>query len=389
MRRPSVSTTLVVTLVIPAALCAVGCGGSKATASKDAATEQVGDTAAERAAAEVRGEAAVDGGLPEEHAALDFDPAVGPEVNLDTSTDLDADASPGIGPEVGPEVGKDVPLETGPEAKPEAVAEVATDSPCVPDCDGKECGDDGCGGGCGSCSEGQECDPQGVCAKSYGLVWKPIPGGTYMMGCSAGDMECFEDEKPAHLVALSPFWILETEVTEAQYLAVTGEDPSVDYGDPGGPDSPVTTVNWFDSKAFCKAVGGRLCTEAEWEYAARGGTSTEYYCGDDLSCLEGIAWYGTNSGGHKHDVKTKAPNAYGLYDMIGNVSELTADWYSHSYYSYSPANDPQGPSDGTLRVLRGGFFFNGGPYWLRVSTRRVLLPWDLDWTTGLRCCRSE
>ncbi|MBM4355694.1 MAG: hypothetical protein FJ109_18210, partial [Deltaproteobacteria bacterium] len=260
---------------------------------------------------------------------------------------------------------------------------------CAAACAGKECGDDGCGGSCGTCAQGKKCGPQGKCVDPTALVWKPIPGGTFMMGCSPGDGDCFSDEKPSHSVTLSPFQILETEVTEAQYFKVTGKDPSCDWGDGGGPDSPVECVDWYESKAFCEAVApkGRLCTEAEWEYAARGGTTTKYYCGDNASCLGGIAWYGSNSGDHKHDVKGKAPNAYGLYDMLGNVWEWTADWYSSGYYSVSPANNPQGPNSGSYRVERGGGFGHDD-YYLRVSYRSAGVPSDVYDGLGLRCCRS-
>ena len=265
------------------------------------------------------------------------------------------------------------------------------DCVCIPDCTDKVCGSNGCGGSCGTCGQDEECDAQGQCVESSGLVWKPIPGGTFMMGCSPGDGDCDSDEKPSHSVTLSPFDILETEVTEAQYLAVTGDDPSCDWGAGGGPDSPVECVDWYEGKDFCEAVGGRLCTEAEWEYAARGGTTTKYYCGNSSGCLDGIAWWDDNSGSHKHDVKGKAPNAYGLYDMLGNVWEWTADWYDKNYYLSSPANNPQGPNSGSARVKRGGSFDFGGVGGgsLRVSDRDGVNPSYVYDTRGLRCCRSE
>ena len=259
---------------------------------------------------------------------------------------------------------------------------------CGPACAGKECGDDGCGGSCGSCAQDEECGGLGQCVESGGLVWKPIPGGTFTMGCSPGDTACFSNEKPPHSVTLPPFEMLETEVTEAQYLAVTGDDHWCAYGAGEGPDSPMECVDWYKANAFCEAVGGRLCTEAEWEYAARGGTTTKYYCGNSPSCLDGIAWYLDNSGFHKHDVKGKAPNAYGLYDMSGNVWEWTADWYDENYYASSPAHNPQGANSGSTRVYRGGGFGSGGGG-LRVSIRGGAVPYhDYD-NLGLRCCRSK
>ena len=259
---------------------------------------------------------------------------------------------------------------------------------CAPACGGKECGDDGCGGSCGACGQDEECDAMGQCVDPGALVFVSIPGGTFTMGCSPGDTDCYSNEKPPHSVTLSPFEMLETEVTEAQYLTVTGDDPSCDYGAGGGPDSPVECVDWYEAKDFCEAVGGRLCTEAEWEYAARGGTTTKYYCGNSSGCLNGIAWWEYNSGTHKHDVKGKTPNAYGLYDMLGNVWEWTADWYDKNYYSSSPPTNPKGPNSGSYRVFRGGSF-GSNVYVLRVSARSGGTPSAGYHYLGLRCCRSE
>jgi formylglycine-generating enzyme len=218
------------------------------------------------------------------------------------------------------------------------------------------------------------------------LGWVAIPGGTFMMGCSPGDSACHVDEEPAHLVTLSSFEMIETEVTEEQYKAATGEEPSCDWGSGGGPDSPVECIRRFDALKFCQKVGGRLPTEAEWEYAARGGTATKHYCGDDADCVGDIAWYEPNSKGHKHDVKGKLPNAYGLYDMLGNVFEWTADWYDEEYYSISPLVDPTGPHVGTVRNSRGGGF-NHTYDTLRVSIRGIVEPSGSYMDVGIRCVR--
>ena len=190
---------------------------------------------------------------------------------------------------------------------------------------------------------------------------------------------------------MSSFQILETEVTEAQYSAVMDANPSCNGGAGRGADSPVECVNWFNARTFCEAIGGRLPTEAEWEYAARGGTTTRYYCGDDAECLDDIAWYDNNSSLVKHSVKGKAPNAFGLYDMLGNVWEWTADWYDSEYYSSSPANDPHGPESGNFRVLRGGGLGHDGGYTaLRVSNRFGDAPSDVNYfALGLRCAKSQ
>jgi formylglycine-generating enzyme required for sulfatase activity len=263
-------------------------------------------------------------------------------------------------------------------------------------CDGRECGGDGCGGSCGTCSVGEICESC-ECVDSAvpeTIKWVLIPGGTYQMGCSSGDEDCDAGEKPSHLVTVSEFEILETEVTEAQYESVIGTNPSCNCNGCEGarPNSPVECVTWLEAMAFCEAVGGRLPTEAEWEYAARGGTTTRFPCGDDYDCLKDMAWYlSSKSGDHKHVVKGKAPNAYGLYDVIGNVSEWVADCW-HVNYGAAPSvgypawdYDCQG-SEQPSWLVRGGSFHAGVSYQLRVSTRGGI-PGDYFCGTGLRCAR--
>ncbi len=263
---------------------------------------------------------------------------------------------------------------------------------CYINCIGRVCGYNGCGGSCGICGAGKKCSPYGTCVVDFdalGNEWKSIPGGTFQMGCSPGDAECKGDENPAHQVTLSDFEMLETEVTEGQYLAVIGSNPSAHYNGANGADMPVENLTRSQAKAFCQAVGGRLPTEAEWEYAARGKTTTKYYCGYDDSCLGGIAWYSDNSSSQKHPVKWKTPNAYGLYDILGNVSEWTNDFYGG--YSADPQTNPQGPVSGSDRVARGGTFVNygAGVFFLRVSDRgRVNLDYFSS-AIGFRCARSK
>jgi len=266
------------------------------------------------------------------------------------------------------------------------------------ECSGLECGPDPvCGTSCGTCDgdgtcEGGQCVGGSSCEPDCGtpevLKWVSIPGGTFEMGCSLNDNTCDGDENPPHSVTVSGFEMLETEVTEAQYEAVMDGNPSCNYGGGGGADTPVECVDWSNAKAFCEAIGGRLPTEAEWEYAARGGTTTRYYCGDDAEYLSDIAWCHVNSSGMKHSVKKKKPNAYGLHDMLGNVDEWTNDWYDGSYYESSPSSNPQGPESGSYRVRRGGGFNYGGGS-LSVSNRDGDYPSYHNYDLGIRCARSE
>jgi formylglycine-generating enzyme required for sulfatase activity len=177
--------------------------------------------------------------------------------------------------------------------------------------------------------------------------------GSFMMGSEKGEA----DEKPVHEVRITkPFYMGIYEVTQAQWKAVMGDNPSNFKGD----DLPVEQVSWEDCQQFLaklkeKAGQGMICrlpTEAEWEYACRAGSRTEYCFGDDEGALGEYAWFNLNSG--THPVGQKKPNAWGLYDMHGNVWEWCADWYNERYYANSPTDDPKGPDFGPVRVLRGG-----------------------------------
>jgi len=190
-----------------------------------------------------------------------------------------------------------------------------------------------------------------------------IAPGEFMMGCSTGDIDCNDDERPQHRVQITkPFEIGKYEVTQAQWQSVMGSNPSTSKGD----DRPVETVSKNDVQEFVTKLNARndgyqyrLPTEAEWEYAARAGSAEQYVGGR----LDDIAWYAANSEDETHPVGKKKPNAWGVYDMEGNVREWVADWYARDYYSNSPAADPKGPAPGQRgqRGERGPGGRRGGP----------------------------
>ena len=187
-----------------------------------------------------------------------------------------------------------------------------------------------------------------------------VKGGAFTIGCTSEQgSDCYDSEKPAHQVTLSDYLIGETEVTQATWKAVMGRNPSYFKGD----DRPVENVSWDDCQKFIKRLNRltgrtfRLPTEAEWEYAARGGSKSRGYKYSGSNTPGNVAWYYDNSGSKTHPVKTKAANELGLYDMSGNVWEWCQDWKGS--YSSTAQTDPAGPSSGSNRVLRGGSWYSG------------------------------
>ena len=214
------------------------------------------------------------------------------------------------------------------------------------------------------------------------MVW--VSGGTFTMGATSEQgSDAYDWEKPAHSVTLSGYYIGKYEVTQKLWKAVMGSNPSGFKGD----NLPVENVNWNDVQTFIRKLNQltgknyRLPTEAEWEYAARGGNNSRgnKYSGSDN--VGSVAWYYENSGSTTHPVGSKSPNELGIYDMSGNVWEWCQDWYG--YYSSSSQRNPKGPASGSHRVYRGGSWLNNARY-CRVSDRSYISPDHRNYILGFR-----
>jgi formylglycine-generating enzyme required for sulfatase activity len=253
---------------------------------------------------------------------------------------------------------------------------------CEPGTSNELCGNNGWP--CVACGEGNLCIQQ-TCVT--GVTWISAPGGTVYMGCIPGDTNCASDENPRHVVTIAAFEITDTSITQGQFQSVSGQNPSTFAS--CGANCPVETVSWTEANSFCQAVGGRLPTEAEWEYAARAWTNDIYYEGCDISaCLGGLAWYTANSGGKTQPVCGKTPNAWSLCDVLGDVNQWVNDWYSSTYYLSSPQDNPPGPASGTYRVVRGGSYSDAATA-LRTSARGWLTPDSALSQVGFRCARDS
>ena len=218
-----------------------------------------------------------------------------------------------------------------------------------------------------------------------------VRGGSFTMGATNEQgSDADDDEKPAHSVTLSNYYIGKTEVTQEMWQAVMGSNPSYFKGN----RKPVEMVTWDNCQTFISKLNSltgknyRLPTEAEWEFAARGGIKSKGYKYSGSNTLDDVAWYKENSGGTTHDVGTKNPNELGLYDMSGNVWEWCNDWDDFQYYSSSPSNNPTGPSSGSNRVDRGGCW-GGFASFCRSSGRNGFTPDNCYNNLGLRLCLSE
>jgi formylglycine-generating enzyme required for sulfatase activity len=226
-----------------------------------------------------------------------------------------------------------------------------------------------------------------------------VKGGTFQMGSEDGG----DDEKPIHSVTVSDFYIGKYEVTVKEYLVFSNATNSnfpewlekgspynvetgtkdyykkVGYSKNSNDNLPIIGVSWNDAVAYCKWVSKttgknyRLPTEAEWEYAARGGNQSKGYKYSGSNTIDNIAWYGSNSDLKTYPIGQKSSNELGIYDMSGNVWEWCSDWYGSDYYKNSSSNNPKGANSGTYRVLRGGAW-SYEPAYCRIAYRRNYTP---------------
>ncbi len=227
-----------------------------------------------------------------------------------------------------------------------------------------------------------------------------IPSGCFDMGDNFNEIG--SDAQPVHTVCITGFEMDVHEVTNAQYsqcvnAAVCTPPARTDsrtraeyFGNPAYDDYPVIYITWLDADTYCAWAGKRLPTEAEWEYAARGGlVGKRYPWGDTLHRSDANFWDpGAPDENDTTRVARYRPNGFGLFDMAGNVWEWTQDWHDPDYYNTSPLNDPQGPENGMNRVLRGGSLYYDCPMTLRVATRQSRPPTTyVRPHTGVRCAR--
>jgi len=304
-------------------------------------------------------------------------------------------------------------------------------------CTNKECGDDGCGGSCGECKAGLTCYPHGKCLDApagclpgcAGDV--TVPAGPFWMGCNdAVDNECLAWEKPYHTVNLGGFSISRNEVTNSEFAAFLSKNGngcdghSCAVADDGGniclgsywplvqgtvwsvasgfENHPVQNATWYGANTYCSSIGKRLCTEAEWEKAARGTDGRKYpwgnseptcnysvYCEEPdwngyCGCGLGTSW--------PVGSKPQGASAYGVLDMSGNVGEWVADWWSYDDYTVAPADNPTGPATGSERIIRGGDYGSlsglGPNNQQRCSHRSFSKPTSSFQEVGVRCCHS-
>ena len=263
---------------------------------------------------------------------------------------------------------------------------------CEPDCSNAACGDDGCGSDCGQCPAARICE-DGDCV----MEMLEVPEGPFWMGCNEDiDVSCSEPEYPFHEVFVSSFEMDKTEVTVADYelCAADGMCPLPSGGGScnasldGKLHHPANCTNWERARSYCEWAGKRLCTEAEWEKAARGTDARLYPWGNEDPDCTLAALMGCPGGTLPVDSLPEGAGPYGHLHLAGNVWEWTADVYDEDYYSSSPYENPTGPEEGDYRVYRGGSYMN-----IKVdlrTSRRALCggPQAVKSNLGFRCCRT-
>ncbi|PIQ96293.1 MAG: hypothetical protein COV67_10345 [Nitrospinae bacterium CG11_big_fil_rev_8_21_14_0_20_56_8] len=208
-----------------------------------------------------------------------------------------------------------------------------------------------------------------------------LPANCFAMGSDE-----YVVEAPVHKVCLNPYFLDKLEVSQKKFQEVVGYNPSLSRGD----TQPVDNVSWVESDAYCRKLGKRLPSEAEWEYAARAGSSSSYAWGGEMD--DAYGWHGNNSNRTTHPVGQKNPNALGFYDMNGNVWEWVGDWYWAEYYESiaqpGPEANPQGPPTGQFILIRGGSF-QDDVFFLRSASRYWYEPTVKNGSLGFRCAASQ
>lgn len=229
-----------------------------------------------------------------------------------------------------------------------------------------------------------ECDKMGI-------EWIKVEGGTFRMGSDRND----SNGKPVHVVKLDGYYISRYEVTFEQYDAfcdATDRNKPEDVGWGRG-KRPVINVCWSDAAAFCQWLSQKtgdnvhLPTEAQWEYAARGGDESRKHLYSGSNEADAVAWYAANSDKMSHPVGKKRPNELGVHDMSGNVYEWCRDWYDEEYYSHPSKQNPRGPSSGYLRVIRGGSWYDLSGF-LACTHRNAFPPARAFWHIGFRLVKD-
>ena len=225
---------------------------------------------------------------------------------------------------------------------------------------------------------------------SIGMEFVLIPPGSFRMGGDKKLEQAEDHETPRHPANISQaFFMGKYAATQAQWSEIRNTTPGEFKDDM----RPVEGVSWHDVQTFIQKLNAkestnqyRLPTEAEWEYAARAESHSAYFFGNETSKLSQYAWYRNNSGGQTHPVGQLKPNAWGLFDMLGNVHEWCQDWFDRKYYSQSPSNDPAGPSSGLARALRGGDW-GSDDWYCRCASRSLSSPDRRSSRLGFRLIR--